>query len=51
MAAFVADASVTLPWCFQDEATAWMTVFWIVFAEEIGSQFPLIGRRRFPMDC
>lgn len=23
MATFVADASVTLPWCFQDEATAW----------------------------
>ena len=23
MAAFVADASATLPWCFEDEATAW----------------------------
>lgn len=23
MATFVADASVTLPWCFQDEATVW----------------------------
>jgi predicted nucleic acid-binding protein len=23
MSTFVADASVTLPWCFQDEATAW----------------------------
>jgi len=23
MAAFVADASVTLAWCFEDEATAW----------------------------
>ncbi len=23
MATFVADASVTLPWCFEDEATAW----------------------------
>jgi predicted nucleic acid-binding protein len=23
MANFFADASVTLPWCFQDEATAW----------------------------
>jgi predicted nucleic acid-binding protein len=23
MTTFVADASVTLPWCFQDEATAW----------------------------
>lgn len=23
MAMFVADASVTLPWCFEDEATAW----------------------------
>jgi predicted nucleic acid-binding protein len=23
MATFVADALVTLPWCFQDEATAW----------------------------
>jgi predicted nucleic acid-binding protein len=23
MATFVADASATLPWCFQDEATAW----------------------------
>jgi predicted nucleic acid-binding protein len=23
MATFVADASVTLAWCFQDEATAW----------------------------
>jgi predicted nucleic acid-binding protein len=23
MAMFIADASVTLPWCFQDEATAW----------------------------
>ena len=23
MAAFVADASVTLPWCFEDEATPW----------------------------
>ena len=23
MATFIADASVTLPWCFEDEATAW----------------------------
>lgn len=23
MATFVADASVTLPWCFEDESTAW----------------------------
>jgi predicted nucleic acid-binding protein len=23
MATFVADASVTLPWCFEDEATTW----------------------------
>jgi predicted nucleic acid-binding protein len=23
MAIFVADASATLPWCFEDEATAW----------------------------
>jgi len=23
MATFIADASVTLPWCFQDEATTW----------------------------
>jgi len=23
MATFVADASVTLPWCFEDEATPW----------------------------
>ena len=23
METFVADASVTLPWCFEDEATAW----------------------------
>jgi predicted nucleic acid-binding protein len=23
MVTFVADASVTLPWCFEDEATAW----------------------------
>ena len=23
MAMFIADASVTLPWCFQDESTAW----------------------------
>ncbi|MGA3053992.1 MAG: type II toxin-antitoxin system VapC family toxin [Candidatus Korobacteraceae bacterium] len=23
MAIFIADASVTLPWCFEDEATAW----------------------------
>ncbi len=23
MAIFIADASVTLPWCFEDEATSW----------------------------
>ena len=23
MATFIADASATLPWCFEDEATAW----------------------------
>jgi hypothetical protein len=23
METFVVDASVTLPWCFEDEATAW----------------------------
>ena len=43
MTGFVQDASVTLPWCFDDEATPWTEIVW---SKEIPLLFPRIGRLR-----
>jgi hypothetical protein len=50
MTTFIAEASVTLPWCFQDEATAWTDSLLDGLGRGTELLFPRTGQRKSQMD-